>query len=284
MQATSSPSTALQFDEIPGTTTEVSVPTRHGEVACTVYWPPESGGGRSAVYVNAHGGGFIMAHAEQDDAWCRFLAAHAGVVVVNVDYDVAPEARFPVAVEQVYDVLLWAAGPERTWDGGRLCVGGQSAGGALAAGAARLALENGGPALRLQALNYPPLDLVTPTKDKRAGAKRVVIQPWMALVFDAAYVPDVSQRGHRLASPAWGTNGDGISGIAPAVVLTPQLDRLRDEGAAYAAKLEAAGSLVEHIDVPDADHAFNLLGDSRELTEALYARVAAHVSAATAPR
>ena len=277
------PKAHLQFVNIPGTTTEATVPTRHGDVACTLYWPAPSGSGRPAVYVNAHGGGYIIARPEQDDPWCRFLASRAGVVVVNVDYSVAPQARFPVPVEQVYDVLQWAATPEREWDGSRLCVGGQSAGGAIAAGAARLALDNGGPALRLQVLNYPPLDLVTPAKDKRAGAKKVVIQPWMAKVFDRAYVPDPARRRHHLVSPAWGSNGERIAGIAPAIVVTPGLDRLHDEGAAYAHQLKAAGALVEHHDLPGVDHAYNLMGDSREIAEQVYEQLAAHVIRAVAP-
>ncbi|TDL44567.1 alpha/beta hydrolase fold domain-containing protein [Kocuria rosea] len=273
----------LRFEEIPRRTTEVTVPTRHGDVVCTIYRPAGPGVDRPAVYVNAHGGGYIVARPEQDDPWCRFLAHRAAVVVVNVDYSVAPQARFPVPVEQVHDVLEWAAAPERDWDGTRLCVGGQSAGGAIAAGAARMALEAGRPALRLQVLNYPPLDLVTPAKEKRAGARRTVIQPWMAKVFDPAYVPDAAQRRHRLVSPAWGSNGEGIEGITPAVVVTPGLDRLHDEGAAYARALAAAGALVEHLDLPGADHAYNLMGDSPGTAERVYGRLAEHVLRATAP-
>ena len=96
--------------------------------------------------------------------------------MVNTDYAVAPHRRFPIAVEQIYDVVSWAAAPEREWDGERLCVGGQSAGGNLSAAAARLALENGGPAIALQVLHYAPLDLVTALKDKvsKIGSKAVM--------------------------------------------------------------------------------------------------------------
>lgn len=271
----------VRFPEIPGRTTLVQIPTRHGEVAATVYRPPP-GTVKPAVYVNVHGGGFVVGHREQDDPWCRFLAEYANVVVVNTDYLLAPHRRFPTPVEQIYDVLGWAADAARDWDGERLCVGGQSAGGNLSAGAARLALEGGGPRIRLQVLHYPPLDLVTATRDKNSplGAK-AVMKPWMGKVFDTAYIPDPAQRRDRLASPAWGANADGIDGIAPALIVTAEYDRLRDEAWRYAQKLDAVGSLAEYIEVPDVDHGYNIMSDAGEVTRAVYERMAGHVRRAT---
>ena len=99
------------------------------------------------------------------------------------------------SAEQVYDVLRWASSDDRDWDGSRLCVGGQSAGGNLAAAASRLALEQGGPNIALQVLHYAPLDLVTPGKAKRSPlGSRAILRPWMSEVFDTAYVPDVDRR------------------------------------------------------------------------------------------
>ncbi|HTI76688.1 MAG TPA: alpha/beta hydrolase fold domain-containing protein, partial [Mycobacterium sp.] len=223
------PKPGVRFPEIAGHTTEASIETRHGPVAATIYHPPPQAA-RPAVYVNVHGGGFVVGHREQDDPWCRFLAANANVVVVNTDYALAPHKRFPVPVEQVYDVLRWASAPERDWDGRRLCVGGQSAGGSLSAAASRMALECGGPTIALQMLHYPPLDLVTAASDKPSPlGSRAVLRPWMGDVFDTAYIPDRAQRRHRFASPAWETNADDIAGIAPALVVTAEFDRLRRE-------------------------------------------------------
>lgn len=272
------PKRELRFEEIPGNTTAAAVPTRHGDVRCTVYHPanPESGA-KPAVYVNVHGGGFVIRHPEQDDPWCRYLAAEAGVVVVNVDYDTAPQHRFPAPVEQVHDVLAWAA-QQDGWDGSRLCVGGQSAGGGLSASAARLAVETGGPQLALQVLHYPPLDLVTPAGQKRSPIRKPVLRPWMAAVFDQAYVPDPELRRNRLVSPAWDRNAEGIEGIAPAVVVTCEHDRLRDEAASYARALGAVGALREHHDIPGTDHGYNIMSfGTRELTERMYAFLAGHV-------
>lgn len=275
------PKAAVRFQELPGRTTEVTVGARHGPVAATVYHPP-AGTANPPVYVNVHGGGFVVGHPEQDDPWCRYLAANAGVVVINPDYVLAPRHRFPAAPHQVYDVVCWAASPDRDWDGGRLCVGGQSAGGSLSAAAARLALENGGPRIALQVLHYAPLDLVTPAREKRSTiGRRAVLKPWMGEVFDTAYVPDPAQRRDRLASPAWGGNADGIAGIAPALVVTAEHDRLRDEARRYAEKLDAAGALVEYHEVADVDHGYNIMSAATDVTRRTYAHIAEHVVRAT---
>jgi acetyl esterase/lipase len=274
------PPRELSFAELPARTETVTIPTRHGAVRAVVYRPEDSGG-PAPVYVNLHGGGFVVRHPEQDDPLCRYLAAYAGVAVVNVDYDTAPQHRFPVPVEEAYDVVRWAAGPGHGWDGARVCVGGQSAGGSIAAGAARLALEQGGPALALQVLHYAVLDLATSPASKNVAGQRVT-SVVMERLFDAVYFASPEATRDRLASPAWGSNGDAIAGIAPALVITCEFDRLRDEGAAYAGKLAAVGALREHADVPGTGHGYNLYVRDRALVEDSYARIAKHVVAATA--
>jgi acetyl esterase len=272
------PKPGVRFLEIDGRTTVIAIPTRHGDVAATVYQPLSPMPTRPAVYVNVHGGGFVVGHREQDDPWCRYLAARTGLVVINTDYLLAPHRRFPVPVEQIYDVLRWASSDGHDWDGARLCVGGQSAGGNLAAAASRLALENGGPDVKLQVLHYAPLDLVTHAKDKRTPlGSRAVLRPWMSEVFDTAYLPEVDRRRDRLASPAWGANGIGLHGIAPALVITAEYDRLRDEAAAYAHELDAVGSLAEYHDVAGVDHGYNIMSNATEVTERMYALIAEHV-------
>ncbi|MCV2396169.1 alpha/beta hydrolase [Actinotalea sp. M2MS4P-6] len=270
----------LAFAEIPASTVEMTVPTRHGDLDATVYRP--AGGSQGApVYLNFHGGGFVVRHREQDDPLCRFIAAEAGAVVVNVDYDTAPRHRFPVAVEEGFDAAVWAADPAREWDGSRLVVGGQSAGGAIAAACARQALEAGGPVIALQVLHFPPLDLVTPGDQKHAAGPSIITVP-MTRLFDTAYAPDAGSKRHRLASPAWGANADGIEGIAPALVISCALDRLHDEDVRYADRLRDGGALVEHIDLPGADHGYTVRGGTRELVSDVYARIARHVVEAVA--
>jgi acetyl esterase len=275
------PNAAVRFPELQSRTSKVTIPTRHGPVSAAVYHPLASAT-RPAVYVNVHGGGFVVGHPEQDDPWCRYLTAHAGVAVINPDYVLAPRYRFPAAPHQIYDIVCWAADPDRDWDGRRLCVGGQSAGGNLSAAAARLALENRGPHIALQVLHYAPLDLVTPTRDKPSTAgHRAVMKPWMGEVFDTAYIPESAQRRDRLASPAWGDNADRIAGIAPALVVTAEHDRLRDEARTYAERLDAVGSLAQYYDVVGVDHAYNLMSEATDVTRRTYAHIAEHVARAT---
>jgi acetyl esterase len=208
-------------------------------------------------------------------------------VVINTDYVLDPHRRFPAPAEQIYDVLQWASSPDRDWDGTQLCVDGQSAGGNLAACAARLAMEHGGARITLQILHYAVLDLVTKTGDKSTPAGRAaVLRPWKCEVFETAYIPDPARRRNRLASAAWGTNGDGLVGIAPALIVAAGFDRLRDEAAVYADKLDAVGALAEYHEVSGVDHGYNLNSDAPEAVDAtrrMYALIADHVAHATAP-
>ncbi len=270
----------LRFDEITGLKSEISIPTRHGPVRCIRYLPSGEEG-RPAVYVNFHGGGFAFRDPEQDDPFCRYLAARAGVVVLNVDYDVAPKHRFPVPVEEAYDIAAWASGAAQAWDGSRLCVGGQSAGGNLATAVARLSLERGGPPIALQVMHYAALDLASAEKKRPPGSGIQLVPRWVGKVFAKAYIPDPRQRRHPLASPAWGNNAAGLEGIAPALVITAEHDTLHEEGASYAEALRRAGALREHLVIPGAGHAYNIVGGTRAQAEQAYATIVRHVREAT---
>ncbi|MFD4577137.1 alpha/beta hydrolase fold domain-containing protein [Streptomyces sp. NPDC058417] len=271
------------FAAVPADTAPVTVPTRHGDMPATLYRPRTADTARG-VYVNVHGGGFSAGAPAMDDSLCRYLAHEAGVFVVNVDYRRTPHARFPVPVEQVYDALVWAADGARPWAGAALLVGGQSAGGSLAAAACRTALTDGGPEIALQVLQYPPLDLVTPARSKAAPTDHEpMLRPSLSQFLDAAYVPDPRQRTDPRVSPAWGANSDDITGIAPAVLVTAGRDRLRAEGLVYAARLAHAGALVAHHDLPDVDHGYDITGENPEVTKEMYAVLAAHVRRAATP-
>lgn len=277
-----SATSGLQLAEVPGIATEASIPTRHGTVRATVYHPYKSPNVRPPAHVNFHGGGFVIGHPEQDDPWCRYLAAHAGVVVVNPDYVLAPRLRFPAQVEQAYDIVRWASSSARHWDGTRLTVGGQSAGGNLSAAVARMAFANRVPRLSLQVLHYPVLDLVTATRHKSSPrGRRAVMRPWLGAVFDTTYAPDRAARRHPLASPAWGTNGAGLGGIAPALVIAAAYDRLRAEAASYARDLAEVGALVAYREIEGVDHGYNILGDRLDVTCEAYDFMVEHIRSAT---
>ncbi|QFR01792.1 alpha/beta hydrolase [Streptomyces phaeolivaceus] len=246
-------------------TRELTVPTAYGPARAVLYLPSAEGAAPPPLHVNFHGGGYVMPQIELDDSLCRCIAVEAGVAVLNVDYVVAPQHPFPAAPRQAFEVVRWAAGhgDEHGWDGGRLSVGGQSAGGGLAAAVARQVLEEGGPSLALQVLHYPPLDLATAARDKRAAIARPMLRPWMADVFDSAYIPDPKRRVDPLASPAHPSDTAALKGIAPAFVVTAEYDLLKAEGVAYADRLRTAGALVGHHDVSGADHGYDNQDEAR---------------------
>lgn len=253
-----------RLPEYSGAPEPLTIPTVHGEVRAWVYRPAAGTDPLPPVHVNLHGGGFVLRGPHQDDPWCRLLATEAGVVVLNVDYDVAPQVRFPVPPRQVHAVLDWVAGngAGHGWDGLRLSVGGQSAGGGLAAAASRLALEEGHPRVALQMLHYPPLDLTVPAGEKSSPIARPLLRPWMGEVFNASYIPDVPQRADRLASPAAPSDTADLTGIAPAVVIACEHDILRAEACRYADRLETAGALAAYREIAGKDHSYDASDDA----------------------
>lgn len=267
---------------VPHVTTGIEtiwVPTRYGRTRATVYRPPNAGES-PPVHVNLHGGGFVLGITDLDDPVCRILADASGSIVVNPDYVVAPQRPFPAAPYQALDIVDWVArhGHEHGWEGDRLTVGGQSAGGALAAAVARLAFERGAPRIALQALHYPPLDFTIAARDKPSPADEPQLRPWMGDVFEACYLPDPAQRAHRLASPACPDDTADLTGIAPAVIVTAERDILRREAARYADRLAEAGALVEHSDVPGVDHGYDAHDD--DVCEATYRSFGEHIARA----
>ncbi|MFJ8468223.1 alpha/beta hydrolase [Streptomyces swartbergensis] len=249
----------LRFTDVPKRTETLRVETGAGPVACTVYRPPATTGSLAPVYVNFHGGGFVVGRPEQDDHICRYIAATAGCVVINVDYAVAPQRQFPVPVTQAYDATAWVAenGPEGGWDGSRLAVGGHSAGANLTAAVCRLARDRGTFAPRLQIIDSAPLDQLADPATKQSLIAKPLLSPQLMRIFTAAYVPDPADRAHPLVSPAL---SDDLAGLPPALVITAENDRLRDEGDAYAKALEAAGVPVTHRVFGGADHYFTHTG------------------------
>jgi acetyl esterase len=271
-----------RLPEFPRHVDTLQVPTTFGPTRVTAYRPDPVESVR-AVHVNLHGGGFVLSITDHDDPICRALAAQSGAVVLNVDYVVAPQHPFPDPPHHVYEVLQWVAG-EGTghgWDGTRLTIGGQSAGGALAAAAARLALERGGPAIALQVLHYPPLDLTVPASAKHSPIAKPMLRPWMGEVFDTSYVPDPTDRTDPLVSPAGVTDTADLTGIAPALVIAAENDILRDEARRYADRLNEVGSLVEYREVDGADHGYDLKDDER--ARSIYSMIAGHIGQATSP-
>jgi len=258
----------LRFTDIPKRTETLRVETGAGPVRCTVYRPPTEAAAETPapVYVNFHGGGFVIARPQQDDHICRYIAATAGCVVINVDYAVAPQRPYPVPVTQAYDVTAWVAENSTDWDGSRLAVGGHSAGANLTAAVCRAARDRGTFTPRLQIIDSAPLDLVTDPAAKQSPIARPLLTPPVMRIFTAAYVPDPADLTHPLVSPGL---SDDLTNLPPALVITAEHDRLRDEGDAYAKALEAAGVPVTHRCFEGVDHYFTHTGPAPAGKEAI---------------
>jgi acetyl esterase len=248
----------LRFADIPKRTETLQVETAAGPVSCTVYRPPATGT-PAPVYINFHGGGFVVARPEQDDHICRYIAATAGCVVINVDYAVAPQRPFPAPVTQAYDVTAWVVenGPANDWDGSRIAVGGHSAGANLTAAVCRTARDRGTFSPRLQIIDSGPLDMLADPATKHSPIAKPLLGPRIMRVFTAAYVTDSADLTHPLVSPGL---ADDLAGLPPALVIVAEHDRLRDEGDAYAKALEAAGVPVTHRLFEGVDHYFTHIG------------------------
>jgi acetyl esterase len=206
---------------------------------------PEEGDLPALVYF--HGGGWVVGSLDSHDALCRTLAARSGCALVAVDYRLAPEHRFPAALEDAWTATPWAA--QRC---PRLAVGGDSAGGTLAAVVALRARDRGLP-LALQVLVYAATDFSFDTDSYREHGTGTNLTEEGMRWFWAQYLPDDAAGADPEASPL--RAGD-LAGVAPALVITAEYDPLRDEGEAYARALGAAGVPVTLTRYPGMIHAF----------------------------
>jgi acetyl esterase len=245
----------------------IRVPTRHGKVTVFLYRPSP---GPLPVHVHLHGGAFLMRYPAMDDWWCRYVAATAGVVVANVDFEVAPRVTYPVAQHQAHDVAAALAA-----DGTPVSVGGFSSGGGLAASVALQARDSGSFAPTLQVLGIPALDLSAEPRDGDPG----MISPALRRLVRRVYLPDPATRREPYASPLLAPD---LAGLPPAVVLTAERDVLRAEGDAYADRLRAAGVRVVHDVTPGVDHYF--LTEDPVRARTTMAMVADEIRAATPAR
>jgi acetyl esterase len=228
--------------------------------------------GRLPALLYLHGGGFTIGGLETHDSLCRQLARRSGAAVVALDYRLAPEHRFPTAVNDTWDALTWLAqhGTDLQLDTTRLAVGGDSAGGTLAAVAAILA-RDAGLALRLQLLVTPGTTAHADTESHRRYADGYLLDAGTIEWFFGQYI-DRAQRSDWRFAPLL---ADDLDGVAPACVILAESDPLVDEGIAYADRLRAAGVPVQLDLVRGVVHDFIKMG--RALPEALAAQqFAAH--------
>jgi acetyl esterase len=231
-----------------------------GAIPLRVYRPagvPEA----TAVpaYVYFHGGGWVIGDLDTHDVICRQLTAASGASVVSVDYRMAPEHKFPTAVDDAWAATRWivAHAGELGLDASRLAVGGDSAGGNLAAVVALMARDAGGPAIRLQVLIYPVTDVMRETRTYADFADGYMLTRDSMRWFIAHYLRSKDDASDWRVSPLRATS---LAGLPPALIITAGFDPLRDEGEQYANRLRDAGVMVDYACYGGMVHGFLGMG------------------------
>jgi acetyl esterase len=214
-----------------------TVPGPAGRIPVRIYTPTPDSGLPGLVYF--HGGGFVLGTLNSADRPCRDLAHLAGRVVVSVDYRLAPEHPFPAAVDDAFAATKYVIenASEFGIDASQVAVGGESAGGNLAAVTAIRCRQRGAPALTFQLLIYPQVDFTDDSPSMREFAAGHFITSDVLAYFERHYLKTGQDRRHADVSPLTAD----VRGLPPAFILTAECDPLRDQGEAYARKLEQAG-------------------------------------------
>jgi acetyl esterase len=261
-----------------------TMPGPAGDIAVRVYTPLGKSDDVLPGFVFYHGGGFVLGDLDSHDDLCRCLANGSGCRTVAIDYRLAPENPFPAAVDDCFAATTYIASHavEFGIDPARLAVGGDSAGGNLAAVVCQLAKMQGAPKIAFQLLIYPVTQLGADaeTRSMRENAKGYFLEKESMDWFTKLYCPDMAHRTDPRLSPL--LCGD-LSSLPPAYVVTAGFDPLRDEGKDYADKLDAAGVPITYVNYPGMVHGFfsmrSLIPKAREAVSATAAALGEGVAA-----
>ncbi|MGC3001988.1 alpha/beta hydrolase [Streptomyces sp. G35A] len=226
---------------------------------------PAGATGTLPVVLYIHGAGWVFGNAHTHDRLVRELATGANAAVVFPEYDLSPEARYPVAIEQNYAVAQWIVreGAARNLDASRIAVAGDSVGGNMSAALTLMAKERGDVPLVQQVLFYPVTDAAFDTGSYHQFAEGYFLRRDGMQWFWDQYTTDEEQRAEITASPLRATT-EQLTGLPPALVITAEADVLRDEGEAYARKLREAGVPVTAVRYQGVIHDFVMLNALRE--------------------
>ncbi|MBV6699806.1 alpha/beta hydrolase [Kitasatospora aureofaciens] len=225
---------------------------------------PAGAAGTLPVIVYIHGAGWVFGNAHTHDRLVRELAVGARAAVVFPEYDLSPEARYPIAIEQNFAVARWVVtdGASKGLDAARIAVAGDSVGGNMAAALTLMAKERGGVPLAAQVLFYPVTDAAFDTPSYHQFATGYFLRRDGMQWFWDQYTTDPAQRAEITASPLRATV-EQLKGLPPALVITGEADVLRDEGEAYATKLRQAGVAVTAVRYQGIIHDFVMLNALR---------------------
>jgi acetyl esterase len=238
-----------------GKVENVTMPGPGGDIALRVYTPVAAGSDALPGLIFFHGGGWVIGDLDTHDGLCRILANEACVRVIAVHYRLAPDHKFPAAVDDAVAAVNWVEANASLLgvDANRLAVGGDSAGGGLAATVAQRAKAKGGPKLAYQMLFFPVTQIGEETVSFTEFAEGYLLERNALLWFYEHYLPSDADRNDPRVSPL---KASDVSGLPPAYVMLAGFDPLHDEGLAYAEKLRAAGVSVTVADYPDMVHDF----------------------------
>jgi acetyl esterase len=239
----------------------LTIPSPAGSIPARVYTPTRlrKAGGLAPGLVFFHGGGWVIGDLDSHDVVCRKLADEGELMVVSVDYRLAPEHKFPAAVDDAIASTKWIAENAKQFgiDASRLMVGGDSAGGNLAAVVAISARDGNGPDIAGQLLIYPAIDFAMTHPSHKEPETSILLTHSVIRWFRDHYLSGAADVHDWRASPA---RAKTLIGLPPAYVLTAGADPLRDEGDEYARRLKEAGVAVTHRTFPGQFHGFFTMG------------------------
>jgi acetyl esterase/lipase len=261
-----------------GNVEDREIPGPNGTIPLRIYTP--AGNGPFPVLVFYHGGGWVICNLETHDPVCRSLANAARCVVVSVDYRLAPEHRFPAAADDCYAATQWALSNATliNGDSARVAVGGDSAGGNLAAVVTLMARDRNAAVPIFQLLVYPVTDYFIPgTPSYRQNADGYFLTRDDMVWFWNHYLNDAAEAANPYACPLRATSQ---AGLPPALVITAEFDPLRDEGEMYAARLRESGVTAQLVHYEGMIHGFFSMGGVLDQGRNALALAAAQLRAA----
>jgi acetyl esterase len=255
---------AAPVDKLPVEEEWVTVPAAVGDVRVRIVRPVDAAAVLPVV-IYMHGGGWILGNAATHDRLVRELAVGARAALLFVEYPNAPEARYPVAIEQGYATAQWVVreGESRGLDAARMAVAGESVGGNMAAAVTLMAKQRGDVTFVQTSMYYPVTDAAMDTASYDEFAEGYYLTRKAMEWFWDAYTTDPEERAQITASPNQAT-AEQLRGLPPTLLLVDEADPLRDEGEAYAAKLRAAGVEVTTVRYDGVVHDFMLLNAMSE--------------------
>jgi acetyl esterase len=233
-----------------------TIPGPAGQIPARIYRPKAAAAdAKLPVLVYFHGGGWVIGDIETHHTVCQRFAQDGDLLVISVDYRLAPEHRYPAAVDDCWAATQWVAANAASigGDASKLAVGGDSAGGNLAAIVAIMARDAGAPKIGFQCLIYPAVDALANTGSMARNAEGYLLTTVAMKYFYDHYAPNMADRADWRCSPLRAAN---LAGVARAMVITAGFDPLRDEGADYARRLAADGVSVEYVDYGSLIHGF----------------------------